>query len=201
MNKISVFAALVGLLMSFNTTAQKVSLVDGNVAPLKGEKKVNIQFVYDGMGVGSFADEKDYVAKKKKEYNEKEPGRGDNWEKSWIGDRKNRFEPQFIELFSKHSGIIVGNYPDAKYTLVFKTTFTEPGFNIYIARKNASVNGIATVVETSSKKQLAEYRVNKAPGRTFGGYDYDSGTRVQEAYATAGKGLGKTIGGSLKKLK
>lgn len=201
MNKISVFAALVGLLMSFNTTAQKVSLVDGSVAPLKGEKKVNIQFVYDGMGVGSFADEKDYVAKKKKEYNEKEPGRGDNWEKSWIGDRKNRFEPQFIELFSKHSGIIVGNYPDAKYTLVFKTTFTEPGFNIYIARKNASVNGIATVVETSSKKQLAEYRVNKAPGRTFGGYDYDSGTRVQEAYATAGKGLGKTIAGSLKKIK
>ncbi len=201
MNKISVITVLVGLIISFNTVAQKVSLVDGSVAPLKGEKKVNIQFDYDGMGVGSFADEKDYVAKKKKEYNEKEPGRGDTWEKSWIGDRKNRFEPQFVELFSKHSNLIVGNYPDAKYTLVFKTTFTEPGFNIYIARKNATINGVATIVETTSKKVIAEYRVNKAPGRTFGGQDYDSGTRVQEAYATAGKGLGKTIAGALKKIK
>lgn len=201
MKKISVVTVLVGLMISYNSFAQKVTLIDGSIAALKGEKKVNIQFVYDGMGVGSFADEKDYVEKKKKEYNEKEPGRGELWEKAWLGDRKNRFEPQFIELFSKHSGIIAGNYPDAKYTLVFKTTFTEPGFNIYIARKNANINGVATIVETTSKKQLAEYRMNKAPGRTFGQQDYDSGTRVQEAYATAGKGLGKKVSAELKELK
>lgn len=193
--------ALSLMLISFNIFAQKVKLVDGGVATLKGTKKINVEFVYDGMGVGSFSDEKDYVEKKKKEYNAKEPGRGETWQKAWEGDRKNRFEPQFLELFSKHSGMNAGRYPDAAYTIIFKTTFTEPGFNIYVARRNASINGVANIVETNTKKQIAEYSVNKAPGRSFGGQDYDSGTRIQEAYATAGKGLGKMVGSAIKKVK
>jgi hypothetical protein len=35
--------------------------------------------------------------------------------------------------------------------------------------------------------------VQNCPGRTFGGNDYDTGTRIQESYAVAGKGLGKFI--------
>jgi hypothetical protein len=151
------------------------------------------------MGVGKFATEQEYIEKKKSEYDKKEPGRGNTWERSWVADRHNRFEPQFVELFVKHSDIEVGEYPKEKYTLVFKTTYTEPGYNIYVARKNAEIDGEAWIVETANPNNIiAKISVQNCPGRTFGGNDYDTGERIQESYAMAGKGLGKFFGKELK---
>ncbi|HPA30616.1 MAG TPA: hypothetical protein PLV14_03385, partial [Bacteroidia bacterium] len=120
------------------------------MAGLKGETKLNVVYDYSNMGVGSFAKEEEYVAKKTREYNANEPGRGDSWAKSWVADRKNRFEPSFVELFNKKSPILIGEFPDAKYTMKVSTTFTEPGFNVYVTRKNASINLEITVYETAN---------------------------------------------------
>lgn len=172
--------------------AQKVKLLEGKLDMLKSEEKLNLEYDYSDMGVGKFKNEDEYITKKKADYDKKEPGRGDQWESSWKADRKNRFQPQFEELFNKHSGLTAGNIPSAKYTLIFKTTYTEPGYNIYVSRKNAEINGEALLVETANKeKVIARLSVLKCPGRTFGGNDYDTGERIQEAYAVAGKGLGK----------
>jgi hypothetical protein len=151
------------------------------------------------MGVGKFATEDEYLAKKKEDYNKKEPGRGETWERSWKADRKNRFEPRFKELFTKYSDITIGDFPEEKYTLIFKTTYTEPGYNIYVSRKNAEIDGEAWLVETANpSKVIAKLAVQNCPGRTFGGDDYDTGLRIEESYATAGKGLGKFIDKQLK---
>jgi hypothetical protein len=172
--------------------AQRVRLLDGNLDALKNIKKLNVQFDYSKMGVGKFADEEDYISTKKGDYNKKEEGRGEKWEKSWKADRKNRFEPQFKELFVKYSEVNIGEYPGEKYTLIFKTTFTEPGYNIYISRKNAEIDGEAWIVETANPNNIvAKISVQKCPGRTWGGNDYDTGSRLEESYAVAGKGLGK----------
>jgi hypothetical protein len=144
------------------------------------------------MSVGKFANEADYIAKKKAEYNAKEAGRGDSWEKSWVSDRKMVFEPKFIDLFEKNADMTVK--ADAKYTIIFHTTTTEPGFNVYITRKNAEIDAIATIVETANRsKVVAVLSVKNAPGRTFGGNDYATGDRIAECYAVAGKRLGKFI--------
>ncbi|MEO6732512.1 MAG: hypothetical protein ABIN01_14935 [Ferruginibacter sp.] len=172
--------------------AQKLKLTDGDLALLKDETTMNFEFTYDNMAVGKFDAEKDYIEKKTEEYNKKEPGRGDNWAKSWVSDRQARFEPKFIELFTKSSGM--SESKTAKYTLIFKTKFTEPGYNIYISRKNAKIDADAVIVETANKKKvIATISVDNALGRTFGGYDYDTGLRISEAYADAGKALGKYI--------
>ena len=42
-------------------------------------------------------------------------------------------------------------------------------------------------------KVLAKLSVDDALGRTFGGNDYDTGVRLAEAYADAGKALGKKV--------
>ena len=83
---------------------------------------------------------------------------------------------------------------DAKYTLIFKTTTVEPGYNVVISRKNAEIDGIVWIVETADKtKKVAELTIANAPGRIYGGYDYDTGTRIAECYAVAGKRLGKYL--------
>mgnify|MGYP001156557944 CR=1 FL=1 len=190
----AVLALFAGIQYSY---AQKLKLTQGDLKMLAGEKSLNVTYQYGPMGIGKFEREEDYVAKKVAEYNEKEAGRGDKWSQSWVSDREERFEPQFEELFNKHSnGIQVGSNPSATYTLVIKTTFTEPGFNVYVARKNARIDGEAIIVKTSDPNTpLAVISFVNAPGRTFGGYDYDTGTRIQEAYAVLGKSLGKMIGG------
>ena len=85
---------------------------------------------------------------------------------------------------------MVGKFPDAKYTMIMSTTYTEPGFNIYVTRKNAHINAEYTIVETADhSKVIAKIIMLKAPGRTMGGNDYDTGARIEEAYAAAGKRL------------
>lgn len=179
-------------LFSFTVSAQRIKLTTGDLSLLKNETAINLEFTYDNMSVGKFKNEQDYLDKKTAEYNKKEPGRGDNWAKSWANDRQARFEPKFIELFTKHSDM--NESKKAKYTLIFKTTSTEPGYNIVISRKNAQIDAIVEIVETADRsKVIAILTLDNALGRTFGGYDYDTGLRISEAYADAGKALGKFI--------
>ena len=188
----SIAAFTMLLTLSLTTNAQRLKLKEGDFSALKNETSINFEFTYNNMGVGRYKDEADYVQKKRDDYNKKEAGRGDQWVKAWIGDRKDRFEPKFIELFTKYS--LMNESKDAKYTIIFNTTFTEPGYNIYISRENAKINGDAVIVETADKtKVLATISIEKAPGRTFGGNDYDTGTRLSESYADAGKALAKFI--------
>jgi hypothetical protein len=181
---------LMALFISGGIQAQHIHLMEGSLAPLKSESSIVIQFTYDNMRVGKYDHEDDFINAKKEDYNRREPGRGDNWAKNWVGDRKYRFEPKFIELFEKHSGL--SSTPKAKYTLVFKTIFTEPGFNVGIMKKNAEIDAEVWVVETANPSNvIAKISLHNAPGRTFTGNDYDTGERISESYAVSGKNLGK----------
>jgi hypothetical protein len=192
MKMIKPFALFLVTTVSIGINAQRIKTVDGDFSVLKDQQKINIEFTYDDMKVGKYDKEADYVADKTTTLNKKEPGRGDTWAKAWVNDRKERFEPKFNELFEKTSNM--SNSKEAKYTLIFRTLATEPGFNIGITRKNAEINGEVLLVETANRdKVVAKATLQKAVGRTFGGYDFDTGERIGEAYELAGKGLGKYV--------
>ncbi|MCE7041585.1 hypothetical protein [Dyadobacter sp. CY312] len=183
--------------------AQKVELKSGNVDVLSGQKTINVEYDYSSFGVGKFATEQEYLDKKAAEYNAKEAGKGDAWKKDWVADRKSSYEPKFEELLNKglaDKGIIVGRgKTDAKYTLIVRTTFVEPGFNVGVVRKNAAVDFVIDVVETSNKTgKVAEITMAKVPGGQFGGYDFDTGVRIAESYAKAGKSLAAFLDKKLK---
>lgn len=194
----NILLSITALLLAVFANGQRIKLISGNASALKGETKINVVFTYEKMRVGKFEDEADYIKYKKEEYDKKEPGRGDKWEQAWIDDRAGRFEPNFIEMFEKYTPFAAGNYSDAKYTMIVNTTRTEPGYNIYISKKNAEIDLYITIQETATKKTIAEYTVKNAPGRTFGGYDYETGQRIEESYATAGKHFGKELKGDIK---
>ncbi|CAN5777830.1 hypothetical protein BH11BAC4_BH11BAC4_18840 [soil metagenome] len=189
-NKLMVLLALA--IFSLNANAQRIKTVEGDLKELSSETSINVEFTYDNMSVGKFDKESEYIDKKKAEYNGKEPGRGDTWAKGWVADRKANFEPKFIELFEKTSGMSVK--ADAKYTLIFHTTSTEPGYNIYVSKKNAEIDAEVTIVLTADRsKKIAVIKLTNAPGRTFTGNDYATGDRISECYAISGKKLGKYI--------
>lgn len=190
LKKVILFLAVT--LITLNMYAQRIRVAEGKVPDLKSEKSVNTEFTYDNISVGKYDKEADYIKDKTEEYNKKEAGKGDSWAKKWVDDRKLRFEPKFDELLTKYSDLTIDN--NAKYTIIFHTTFMEPGFNIGITRKNAYINGEALIVETANKsKVIARLSIDKAPGNSFWGNDYDTGERLSETYATAGKALGKFL--------
>ncbi|MEP6749953.1 MAG: hypothetical protein ABJB86_19600 [Bacteroidota bacterium] len=178
--------------LSISGNAQRIKMIEGDLAPLRSEKQINTDFTYEHLSVGKFDNESDYITKKKDEYNKKEPGKGDQWAKDWVSDRHRLFEPKFIDLFERESELSVSSKHDAKYTLIYKTTSMEPGYNIYISRKNAETDAEVWIVETANpSKVIAKITVENAKGRTFGGNDYETGVRLAECYADAGKYLGK----------
>jgi len=189
---ISAVAVLAISFICLQASAQKVKTVNGNPDILKSESTVNIEFVYDNLSVGKFKNEQDYIKAKTEEYNKKEPGKGDTWAKSWANDKASRFEPKFLELFTINSGMTVSK--DAKYTLVFKTTAIEPGYNIGISRKNAEIDAEFWIAETANRdNKVATFTISNVPGGTAFGYDFDTGLRISEAFANSGKRIAKFL--------
>lgn len=193
MKKLKITLAIATIsFFTFSAFGQRVKKTSGNEDILKSESTINIEFNYDNIQVGKYKTEPEYVAAKTAEYNKKEAGKGDSWAKSWANDKESRFEPKFIELFTRESGMT--DSKDAKYTLIFKTTSIEPGYNIGISRKNAEIDAEIWIVETANKEnKLATFTISNVPGGTAFGYDFDTGLRISEAYANAGKKLGKYL--------
>ena len=172
--------------------AQSIVLTSGSLDFIKGQKIVQFTFSYDEMLVGKLT-ESEYVNKKTSEYNEKEDGKGDKWNAAWLNDRKERFEPKFLELFDKYIsevGMISGS-EGAQYRIEINTDFTEPGWNVGVMRQNASVDLSCKVKNIETAEQVASIKVRNASANNFWGTDFDSGFRIQETYAKAGRELAK----------
>jgi len=192
------------LVVSFTSNAQKVKLVKGDLSILKSEAILNVEFIFNDFGVGKFKKEKEYTDKKVAEYNADEAGRGDKWFAAWKADQQGRYPAKFIELYDRGmnkagNAIINLNQSGTKYTMIVETTFLEPGFNAYVVKEYANCNLKIKIVETANKDNvIAELTIMKSPGRTYGLSDMDTGVRISEAYAAAGKALAKFV---LKALK
>jgi len=188
----TLYVSLSVAMISTASFAQKIKVKEGDKNILKSESTINIEFTFDDLSVGKYKKEEDYINAKKAEYNKKEPGRGDNWAKKWKEDQEDRFPTDFVNLFTKSAKMTSDK--NAKYTLIFHTTSIEPGFNIGITRKNAYIDGEVLIVETANKdKVLTRLTVEDARGKVFMGNDYDTGERISESYAKAGKEIGQYL--------
>ncbi len=98
----TVLAALIVLGVTA-VQAQKIKVTKGDLGFLKGQTEVLVEYDYSNMAVGKFDKEEDYLAKKVAEYNEKNPGTGDEWAEKWEADREGRFHPMFEELLNNYT--------------------------------------------------------------------------------------------------
>lgn len=171
-------------------------LTDGNLNFLKGQNSINVEYQYDNLMVGEMTEEA-YINEKVEDKNADEPGKGDKWVKQWFADREERFQPKFEELLNDNiegKAVFGSGLVDTKYTLIFKTTSIEPGYNFFISRKDADIDGVALFVETDNPQNvLAAFSIKNCPGGGASGFDFDVAYRVQEAYALAGKRLASHI--------
>jgi hypothetical protein len=190
---------LIAAFFTMNLAAQRVKLIEGKDDFLGGQKVIKVKFVYDeNMKIGKTS-EKDYVEKKVKDYNKKEPGKGDTWKEDYYNDRVDVFEPKFMGYFNQvvaPYGVELQKITDeAEYVMIVNTTFIEPGYNIGYMSKNASVNFEITFTPVDDEsKVMAKYTLTKVPGGIFG-IEFDFATRVGEAYAIGGQTFAASLAG------
>ena len=191
------FAKVIFILIIFQFSfhydyGQELTLEDGSFKILIQEKKFVLQFIYDSLQVGKYKIEADYVNKKVTEINKKYPGKGDEWAREWISQRKEKFEPAFTEAFKKSSGLNISD--SANYTLIFHTTYIEQGFSSagILVHKNPEVRGELILIETADKNNIkAKAKITKAMGKA--GPHFETGDHVDEAYFEAGNAAGSFI--------
>lgn len=183
-------------LLSSAAFGQKIKIVSGNINDLQGMSELKLEYDYSGLGVGKFDVEADYLDKKVADKNEDEAGSGDLWRQAWFDDRPLRFEPKFEELLNDYAPVIKsGQDVEAEITMLVHTTFIEPGYNVGVSRKPAMIN--LELIFSKGDEQVLVMTLTKSPGSGAMGYDFDTGYRISEAYAKAGKSLGKYLMGKL----
>lgn len=195
MKKLTLISLVLFFIISlvFKTEAQKITIVSGNLNFLKDAGTIKAEYIFDGMKVGDKTEEA-YIEQKVKEKNKENEGDGEKWLESWNRDKSARYQPKFEELFNeimaKKNIKIDNSATDSKYTMIVKTLRLEPGYNVGIMRADAEIDVEISIVETANPSNvLCKMKVMKAPGRIYGGMDFDTGTRIAEAYAKCAKEL------------
>jgi len=198
MKKISILFLMGAFLFPGITMFAQCKLVSGSVSVLKGQSTINLQYDYSKMAVGKFKNSDDYVASRTADMNKKKPGDGDRWAEAWKNDRASRFQPMFEKNLnqktSKFNVNLKENATSAKYTLIIRTTFTEPGFNAVEVHRKAYIALQVDLVETANpSKVIASIDMKKEESINMMGFDYDTGGRIQSAYDRAGENLGSFL--------
>ncbi len=176
----------------FTASAQKVKLVDGKLDFLKGQKELKLKFTYDkDMKIGKMKMD-DYINKKVKERNKKEPGSGDLWKEKFQADLDTVFPRYFENMFNmwKKKIATVDVNAAADYIMVVNTTFLEPGYNVGISSKRPTANMEVYFVKADDpSKVLAKFTITKVPGNSMFGSGYTFKDRVGGCYENAANAL------------
>jgi len=180
---------------SQRTKNKKITVTFGSVNFIKKQKVIHFTYTYKNMMVGGMS-EAEYVEKKVSDYNQKDRGKGDRWKEAWVKDRTERYAPKFEELFVKHfeKDITIGDSDDgAKYRIEINTDFTEPGFNVGVVRRSATIDLTCTVFNIATGEHVATIEIPRSSAKNFLGLDFDTGFRIQECYAKAGREFAKFL--------
>lgn len=183
------------LLLSTSLLAQKVKVTQGDWSNLKGISEYNVVFDYSNLQIPKYDSEEEFLKDKMAKRDEKEPGTGEEFKKSWFSDREEFYEPRFIETFNdryKDGAVKVEKDSNAEYTMKVHTTMIYPGYNVGVVRHNSKLEVTLSIYKTSEPDNVifsADY--TKIEGQGNGGYDFNSGQRIADAYIIFARALTK----------
>lgn len=180
-------------------SAQKMKITDGNFAFLKGQKEINVEFVYDNMKLlKKNLPEEQYIKEHVAELEEKTKGKGETWKKKWKAAPELIWQPKFLELMNRyfyddHGISFEEGLSETKYTLIVETVWVYPGWDAGVMKQPAKVSTLLKFVETENKENvLAEVTSKNAPGDQWGS-SFSNEDRLGEGYAKTGKSFAKLI--------
>jgi hypothetical protein len=188
------------LFVSSVMTAQNMDVVNGDFSFLKDQKEVNVEFDYSKLTLmKENKSEAEYVEDRAKDLNEKNRNVGDIWAKKWKASKELIWNPKFLELvnvvLSKKDKDVSfqEGLTAAKYTLIVKSVWIYPGWDVMMMKQPAKVTTVLKFVETGNMSNvLLEITSENAPGDQWGS-NFSNETRIGEGYAKTGKSLAQML--------
>ncbi|MDB9960997.1 hypothetical protein OAD62_02790 [Oceanihabitans sp.] len=177
--------------------AQKAKVTQGDWGNLKDISAYNVEFDYSNLEIPKYDSEEEFLKDKMAKREDKEAGTGEAFKKSWFSDREEFYEPRFIETFNakyKDEKVKVGKDINADYTIKIHTTFMYPGYNVGIVRHNSKIELTLSVYKTDNLDDaIFSVDYTKIEGQGNGGYDFNSGQRIADAYIIFGRAFAKHL--------
>jgi hypothetical protein len=188
------------LFVSSMMTAQRMDVVKGNFDFLKGQKEINVQFDYSELTLmKEKKSEAAYIEDRTNDLNEKNKNVGDIWAKKWKASRELSWNPKFLELVNvvlSKKDVDVSfqeGLTAVPYTLIVKSVWIYPGWDVMMMKQPAKVTTLLTFVETANPSNvLVEITSENAPGDQWGS-NFSNETRIGEGYAKTGKSLAQRL--------
>lgn len=188
------------LFVSSIMTAQRMEVVKGNFDFLKGQKEINVEFDYSELTLmKENKSEAAYVEDRTKELNEKNKNVGDIWAKKWKASKELSWNPKFLELVNvvlSKKDVDVSfqeGLTAAPYTLIVKSIWIYPGWDVMMMKQPAKVTTLLRFVETGNPSNvLVEITSQEAPGDQWGS-NFSNEARIGEGYAKTGKSLAQRL--------
>ncbi|MBP9150986.1 MAG: hypothetical protein KBF73_01750 [Flavobacteriales bacterium] len=174
MKTIKLFAMAALVAVAGNSFAQKIKITSGTFSELKGQTEVNVVFDYSELTCSGGAPFAAWKPKPEAEWlgaivdkkNEKEAGTGDDFKKRWEAAKPGAFEPNFeIKLAELWTGVTCKRgLKNAKYTLLIKPTYADPGFSLGVSASDAWLSAKIEVVETGSTTASSSLTMDQIKG-------------------------------------
>lgn len=190
------------LSVSFMLLGQKVSLESGDLSFLKDEKEINVKFEFSDLKFyNENLSEKEYIAKKRKEIEDKkDKAEADNWQKDWEKTKKESIPAKFFASFDKYAtnGMKAVSGKKTPYTLVVSSFWIYPGWFGGVMQQPSKASMLLKFVETKNPaNELAVVKIEKSYGDNFVGIA-NNNDRIAEAYAKASKSFWAKMGKKIK---
>lgn len=148
--------AFILLVLVASANAQRYDLLSGDFKNLKSITEYNVVFDYKDITIHGYQTEEEYLADKMQK-REKVEGKAEKFRDDWFAYRSDLYEPAFIKYFNnvfKKGEVKVAQNPDAKYTMLVKTTWVYPGYNGGGAIEPAKISAVINVYETADPTKL-----------------------------------------------
>jgi hypothetical protein len=144
------------LLIAVKVSTQRFETLSGEFKNLKGITEYNVIFDYSKIVVNGYETEAEYLEDKMKK-REKVAGKAEKFKEEWYANRKNMYEPAFINYFNKsfkNGEIKVSENVSAKYIMEITTTWVYPGYDAGTATEPAKISAIVTIKETANPNNV-----------------------------------------------
>ncbi|PPL03002.1 hypothetical protein [Parapedobacter indicus] len=178
--------------------AQKMKVLSGDFGFLEGQEQVNVTMDFSKVTFyNENLSEQEYIDRRVKEIDEKEPGESANWVQDWKSFRNERFLDKFTTIASENSKkaqLEFSSDVDAPFTLIVKPTWIYPGWFGGVMKQPAKVSIQLDFVETANPSNVVlSIQSEKALGDiAFVGVP-NTNDRIAEGFAKTGKSLAQLI--------
>lgn len=177
------------LVLVFISANGQEKVLKGSFKELRGITSYNVVFDYTGQKIAHFDNEEDFLKDKMGKRNGE---KAEEFKRRWYDDRENKYEPAFIAYFNERMKGKATVAKDAlkKYSILIKTNWIYPGYNVGVVAQESKISAVMTVYETANPDNIlleVEYdkSIGIAPDHEKNAYD--SGDRIAGAYEKLAK--------------